>query len=115
MLKKVGFIEATSRDGKRFKMDGDWYSAFSSSQMNGASEGDYVRFVYKEKASATGGDPFRNVQGTVTKEVAPADAVPSGTMVLGGGSPVRSGALPHLDAKGYVLKQFPIPAFHPDR
>lgn len=102
MLNKTGFIEGVSKDGKRFKMGEDWFSAFASSQMNGCAKGDYVSFTYTEKPSPTG-DVYRNVKGNLTKATPPADA------------PVTAAKMFGKSSGGFVAKEFPVPPFHPDR
>lgn len=111
MIKKQGFIEGVSRDGKRFKMGADWFSAFAASQMAGINSGDYVSFTYTEKPSPTG-DVYRNVKGNVIKVPPPADAPITGKGVMSAGG---GGVKPYTDARGFVQKEFPVPAFHPDR
>lgn len=113
MIKKQGFIEGVSRDGKRFKMGADWFSAFAASQMAGINSGDYVQFTYTEKPSPTG-DVYRNVKGNVVKTTPPADAPMTAAGMLGKSGGIGPGK-PYVDSRGFVQKEFPVPAFHPDR
>lgn len=109
MIKTTGSIEAKSKDGKRFKMDdGNWYSAFATSQINGCTNGDYVEFTYTSKPSPDGGT-YRNVKGNLTKLTPPASAPMTAGGVTG------SAEKKYTDSRGYVIKEFPLPAFHPDR
>jgi len=107
-MNKSGMIEAVSRDGKRIKIGNDWFSAFAASQMAGINSGDYVTFTYTEKPSPTG-DVYRNIKGNVTAIPPPASAPMTASGVTG------SAEKKYTDSRGYVIKEFPLPAFHPDR
>lgn len=109
MNKTQGTVDAMGRDGKRFKLeeDGQWYSAFATSQMpRGIEVGSYVSFTYVEKGE------YRNIKGNVTLSTAPASTPMTAAGVA---SAEGSTAHPYLDKKSYVLKMFPVPALHPDR
>ncbi len=44
----TGTVESMGKDGKKFKVNGGWYSAFNAKQLSGAEQGDTVSFDYKE-------------------------------------------------------------------
>jgi hypothetical protein len=103
MNKHSGTIEYVKADGKSFKMDdGKWYSVFNSASMSGATKGDFVEFNYVENGA------FNNIKGSVKKGKAPADRAPTGAGVMEAGKP-------YTNTRGFVEKQFPVPALHPDR
>lgn len=108
MIKKSGFVDGMSRDGKRFKIGAEWFSAFAATQVAGVTTGDYVSFTYTEKPSPTG-DVYRNIKGNVSKATPPADAPMTAAGVT------SSGEKKYTDSRGFVVKEFPVPAFHPDR
>ena len=109
-----GVIE-TVKDGKRLKMNnGNWYSAFAASQTNEAAVGDTVSFMYAEGKPDSNGNPYLNIKGNVTI-VAKAASSAASPVTAAQGTPTTKPALPYLDSRGYVLKQFPVPADHPDR
>lgn len=103
MNKLSGEVSSVSRDGKRMQVDGSWYSAFSTTQMppGGVTRGDWVEFTYVEKGE------FKNIKGSVTKSAAPASRPTTGA--------APSTERKYTDAKGFVIKEFPVPPLHPDR
>lgn len=103
MNKLSGEVTNVSRDGKRVQVDGSWYSAFASSQMpsGGVSVGDWVNFTYVQKGE------YNNIKGSVTKGAAPASRPTTGA--------APSTERKFTDAKGFVIKEFPVPPLHPDR
>ena len=103
MNKLSGEVTNVSRDGKRVQVEGSWYSAFSSSQMpsGGVSAGDWVNFTYVQKGE------YNNIKGSVTKGTAPASRPTTGA--------APSTERKFTDAKGFVIKEFPVPPLHPDR
>jgi len=91
------------RDGKRLKMDnGEWYSAFASSQCAGIAAGDYVMFSYAVSPPKPDGKTYNNIKGNVKKAAAP-DSAPA---------PVSAGRPP---ATSSGSRPFPIPPLHGDR
>ncbi len=58
-----GVIESARKDGKGIKVDGEWYSAFTASQLGEARYKDEVEF--KVKDNTKGGRTFHNIQGDV--------------------------------------------------
>lgn len=103
MNKLSGEVQNVSRDGRRVQVDGSWYSAFAPSQMpaGGVSAGDWVDFTYVQKGE------YNNIKGSVTKSTAPASRPTTGS--------VASTERKFTDAKGFVIKEFPVPPLHPDR
>lgn len=78
-------VESVSRDGKKLKIDGHWYSAFSVDSLSGANAGDTVSFSYVEKES--GGVVYKNIRGKVTIHTSAPTAAGGGK---GGGGYSRS-------------------------
>lgn len=98
----TGYVEEI-RDGKRLKMDdGNWYSAFASTQCSGVAAGDYVTFSFQVSLPKDG-KTYNNIKGNVKKASAPATSAPPKSA-----APASSGA-------GYAGKVFPVPALHGDR
>jgi len=56
----TGTVESMGKDGKKFKVNGGWYSAFNAKQLSGAEQGDNVSFEYKENGQ------WKNITGNVT-------------------------------------------------
>lgn len=65
-LTKSGVIETGARNGKAFKIDGEWYSVYKVGQANGAEKGDSVSFEYETVTK--GGQTFHNIQGNIKVE-----------------------------------------------
>lgn len=109
MMKKSGVVEGMTADGKRFKLDdGEWYSVFNSSQAKGVSTGSFIEFMYT--STNKDGRTYNNIKGSVTVGTAPASRPVTGTSPSA--APASGG---YTDSRGFVLKQFPVPALHPDR
>lgn len=66
--KAQGTIEAVSRSGKQFKLEGDerWFGAFRVAQLNRAEKGSTVSLEFEEVEK--GGTTFYNVKGDVKLE-----------------------------------------------
>lgn len=56
----TGTVESMGKDGKKFKVNGGWYSAYNAKQLSGAEQGDTVSFDYKENGQ------WKNITGNVT-------------------------------------------------
>lgn len=109
MMKKSGVVEGMTADGKRFKLDdGEWYSVFNSSQAKGVSTGSFIEFMYT--STNKDGRTYNNIKGSVTVGTSPASRPVTGTSPSA--APASGG---YTDSRGFVLKQFPVPALHPDR
>lgn len=76
-----GTIEAVARNGKGFKIEETWYTAYKAVQLKGAQKGDEVEFEYAEKD--VGGTTFYNVQGDV-KVVGASTSSSAGSSSSGG-------------------------------
>lgn len=61
--RKEGVIEAVTKDGKGFLIEGIWYKCFTPTMLK-AGKGEFVSFSYKEVNS--NGRVFYNVSGIVT-------------------------------------------------
>lgn len=61
--RKEGVIEAVTKDGKGFLIEGIWYKCFTPAMLK-AGKGDFVSFTYKEVTS--NGRVFNNVSGVVS-------------------------------------------------
>lgn len=74
-----GTITAMSRDGKRFQIDdGEWYSVFSTAQMNGAMRGASVNFSYvTTPPKGPEGRAYNNVKGNLTVSSSMTEPTPS--------------------------------------
>lgn len=74
-----GTITAMSRDGKRFQIDdGEWYSVFSTAQMNGAMRGAEVNFSYvTTPPKGPEGRAYNNVKGNLSVSTTMAAPSPS--------------------------------------
>ena len=84
-----GVIEAVTKDGKGFLIDGVWYKCFTTAMMK-AQKGDFVSFSYKtvEKDGRT----YHNVNGIVSGNSSDSGATPntgSVSRVTGAAAPAR--------------------------
>ena len=73
----TGMITKVRKDRKGFFIDGNWYSVFAASEMDGANKGDTVTFTFTKK-----GD-WNNIDNGTIKVTAGAAPASSGS---GGGS-----------------------------
>lgn len=55
-----GAVESKRRDGKGIKVEGEWYSVFSASDLSHVDWKDEVEFLYDQKGR------YRNIKGKVT-------------------------------------------------
>ena len=109
----TGTITAMSRDGKRFQIDdGEWYSVFSSAQMNGAMRGSNVNFSYvTTPPKGPEGRAYNNVKGnlTINAGAAPAPTTgaskPAATGGTGGFRGGRSFPVGPLDPERSIIRQ----------
>lgn len=101
-------VSSVARHGKAFQVDGEWYSAFNPTQLNGVARGDTITFQYKEKES--GGRVYKNVQGNVTIEGKSGNDAPASN----GGSSSESSP-PRRASSAYGRGTFPIPALDGQR
>jgi hypothetical protein len=77
----TGLITKVRKDRKGFFIDGNWYSVFASSEMDGVNKGDTVTFTFTKK-----GD-WNNIDNGTVKVTAASAPAPSGsTGGSGGGS-----------------------------
>ena len=64
----TGVVMEASADGKRIRVDGNWYSSYLPSNVNGAAAGDLVTFSWKESEKVgPSGRPYLNIVGKVAK------------------------------------------------
>ena len=79
----TGLITKVRKDRKGFFIDGEWYSVFASSEMDGVNKGDTVTFTFTKK-----GDWNNIDNGTIkiTAGAAPASGSGGGSGGKGGGS-----------------------------
>jgi hypothetical protein len=75
----TGLITKVRKDRKGFFIDGNWYSVFASSEMDGVNKGDTVTFTFTKK-----GD-WNNIDNGTVKVTAGATASGSGSGGGGGG------------------------------
>ena len=61
-MRAEGVIEALTKDGKGFLIDGQWYKCFTPAMMK-ATKGDFVSFSYKQVEKD--GRTYNNVSGVV--------------------------------------------------
>jgi len=88
----TGTITKVRKDRKGFFIDGEWYSVFDSSEMDGVNKGDTVKFTFKKK-----GDWNNIDNGTVKKtEAAPASSG-GGKSYGGGGGNSQFRSVPELN------------------
>jgi hypothetical protein len=78
-------VESKSKDGKKLKVDGLWYSSFDPTAIGDVGVGDTVSFSYVDKES--GGVVYHNIRGKVTKN---ASSVPAPSGSSGGRSHGRA-------------------------
>lgn len=112
MAIKTGVVEQMHESGKRFKLDdGEWYSAFSSSQVpSTVGMGVTVSFNY---ATVEKDDrKYNNVKGNVkvitgaaAKEVVSDGAHPATAYKPSGGSSKGSFPIPALDGQRSIIRQ----------
>jgi len=62
-MRAEGVIEALTKDGKGFLIDGQWYKCFTPAMMK-ATKGDFVSFSYKQVEKD--GRTYNNVSGVVS-------------------------------------------------
>lgn len=62
-IRAEGVIEALTKDGKGFLIDGQWYKCFTPAMMK-ATKGDFVSFSYKQVEKD--GRTYNNVSGVVS-------------------------------------------------
>lgn len=62
-MRAEGVIEALTKDGKGFLIDGIWYKCFTPAMMK-AQKGDFVSFSYKQVEKD--GRTYNNVSGVVS-------------------------------------------------
>lgn len=62
-MRAEGVIEALTKDGKGFLIDGQWYKCFTPAMMK-AAKGDFVSFSYKQVEKD--GRTYNNVSGVVS-------------------------------------------------
>lgn len=105
MNKISGVVESKRRDGKAIQVEGKWFSIFMGDALDSVNKGDYVEFMYTEKANPAGGDSYKNIKGSVTKKTPPASTPMSAF-------PAASAA---GSARAMYAKEFPVPPLHPDR
>lgn len=87
-LRAEGVIEALTKDGKGFLMNGEWYKCFTPAMLK-AQKGDFVSFSYK--TAEKDGRTYNNVNGVVSGS-GDSNPVPnSGTVsrVSGAAAPVQ--------------------------
>lgn len=87
-LRAEGVIEALTKDGKGFLINGEWYKCFTPAMMK-AQRGDFVSFSFK--AVEKDGRTYNNVSGVVSGS-GDSNPVPnSGTVsrVSGAAAPVQ--------------------------
>jgi hypothetical protein len=102
-----GVVSGMSADGKRIKIEEEWYSVFAVASMNGAQVGDTVKFAYIQKES--GGKVYNNIRGTVTVSKGTGAPAPSGGGSARGGSqesPERSMAIIRQNALTNAVQFF---------
>lgn len=102
MNKISGVVESKRRDGKAIQVEGKWFSIFMGDALDSVNKGDYVEFMYTEKANPAGGDSYKNIKGSVTKKTPPASTPMSAFPTTGA-------------ARAMYAKEFPVPPLHPDR
>ena len=108
MMNKIsGVVESKRRDGKAIQVEGKWFSIFMGDALDSVNKGDYVEFMYTEKANPAGGDSYKNIKGSVTKKTPPASTPMSAFPTASAAGARASG--------GFVPKEFPVPPLHPDR
>lgn len=112
----VGVVQEV-KFGKVLVVNGEQYSAFDGSQLQGARAGDTVEFDYR--INMKNGKTYRNIQ----KDVNITGKGSGGTLTASGGyrsaPPTQAANLPphYQITKGYATKLnvFPVPKDHPDR
>jgi hypothetical protein len=87
-LRAEGVIEALTKDGKGFLINGEWYKCFTPAMMK-AARGDFVSFSYK--AVEKDGRTYNNVSGVVSGSGDTSTVPNSGTVsrVSGAAAPVQ--------------------------
>jgi hypothetical protein len=80
----TGLITKVRKDRKGFFIDGNWYSVFASSEMDGVNKGDTVTFTFTKK-----GD-WNNIDNGTVKVTAGAAPAPSSGGGNGGGGSYNS-------------------------
>lgn len=93
-------VQSMSRDGKRIKIDGDWYGAYDPAQagLTSVKYGDTVSFTYTVKDTGTA--VYRNIKGKVTVSGVGSSTSSSGPYdgaVPSGAAPARATAPTHYD------------------
>jgi len=79
-----GLITKVRKDRKGFFIDGNWYSVYASSEMDGVNKGDTVSFTFVRK-----GD-WNNIDNGTIKKEASAPAASGGSSSGGGGGSYNS-------------------------
>lgn len=87
----TGTITKVRKDRKGFFIDGEWYSVFDSSEMDGVNKGDTVKFTFKKK-----GD-WNNIDNGTVKKTEAAPASSGGGKSYGGGGNSQFRSVPELN------------------
>ena len=115
-MRAEGVIEALTKDGKGFLIDGQWYKCFTPAMMK-ATKGDFVSFSYKQVEKD--GRTYNNVSGVVSGSGGSGTVPNSGTVskVVGVGPTQTRDPLMlpvHLTRNRAIIRQSSLaPAVNP--